>query len=67
LPDDDAFSHLSACIHSQDDNKTADTEIFRIGFLEKENHAIVAWFNRGSADERKSSKYGIIRLTCRSK
>ncbi len=36
-------------------------------FLEKENHAIVAWFNRGSADERKSSKYDIVSMTCQSK
>jgi len=35
--------------------------------LEKENHAIVAWFNKGFADERKSSKYDIISLTCQSK
>ena len=29
-------------------------------FLYNENHAIVAWFSRGYADEKKSSKYGII-------
>jgi len=28
--------------------------------LYKENHAIVAWFKRGFAGERKSSKYVII-------
>ena len=36
-------------------------------FLEKENPAIVAGFNKGYADERKSSKYDIISLTCQSK
>ena len=36
-------------------------------FLYNENHAIVAWFERGSADEKKSSKYGIISSTCQSK
>ena len=35
-------------------------------FLEKENPAIVAGFNKGYADERKSSKYDIISLTCQS-
>ena len=28
-------------------------------FLKSENPAMVAWFNRGSADERKSSKYDV--------
>ena len=36
-------------------------------FLYNENHAIVAWFYKGYADEKKSSKYGIIELTCQSK
>ena len=43
--------------------------ITKIGslFLYNENHAIVAWFKRGSADEKKSSKYDIISSTCQSK
>jgi hypothetical protein len=36
-------------------------------FLEKENPTIVAGFNKGYADERKSSKYDIISSTCQSK
>ncbi len=35
--------------------------------LYNENHAIVAWFQRGSTDEEKSSGCDIIEMICQSK
>ena len=41
-------------------NRPMDGSLSATVFLYNENHAIVAWFSRGYADEKKSSKYGII-------